>query len=123
MENGQILKQMMTISDIRDVVDSDSPRASATLNDVSHVITPPETTRDETEVTKGTPTAEDQIRELKFEIEEEIINIYETKDHILLVAGTVQKIFLTKKVDDQNNPILQYQVQISTNVVPKPHMV
>lgn len=123
VENGQILKQMMTISDIRDVVDNDPPRARAALNDVSHVITPPETTRDDIAVTEGTPTEEDQIRELKFETDEEVINIYETRDHLILVACTVQKIFLTNKVDDQNNPRLQYQVQMSTRVVPKPHVV
>lgn len=123
VENGQILKQMTAISDIRDVVDSDPPRGQATLNDVSHVISPSEIIRDNIEVTKGEPTEEDQVRELNFEVEEDIINIYETKDHIILLACPVQKIFLTNKVDEQNNPRLRYLTRVETNVVPKPHMV
>lgn len=123
VENGQILKQMATISDMRDVVGSDPPMGQVTINDVSHVISPPEITRDDIMVTQGNPSEKDQVRELKFEIEEDVINIYETKDHIILVACTVQKIFLANKVDEHNNPMLRHMVQIGTNAVPKPHVV
>lgn len=123
VENGQILKHMTALSDIRGVAGSDPLSRQATITDVSHVISPPEITRGGIEVPKGNLTEEDQVRELKFEVEEEVINIYETKDHIILLAGVVQEIFLTNKVDEQNNPLLQYKSQTKTNVVPKPHVV
>lgn len=99
VENGQILKLMMVISNIRGVVGNDPPSGQAIITDVSYVISPPEITRGGG-VTKGNPTEGDRIRELKFEVEKEVINIYETKAHIILIAGTVQKIFLTNKVDE-----------------------
>ena len=120
VENGQILKHMVVISDIRDKSDSDTPIGEATLNDVTHVITPPNITQKDTEVTVGTPTEEDQVCELDFEAEDEVINIYETKDYIILVANMIEKVFLTNKTDDQNNPMLRYQTKTGMKTIPKP---
>lgn len=122
MENGRILKHMPTISDICGVAGGGPTSRRVAITDVSYAISPPEMTRGDIGVSKGSPTGEDQVRELKFEVEEEVINIYETKDHIILIAGTVQKIFMTNKVDGQNSPHLLYESQTKINVVPKPHM-
>ena len=123
VENGQILKHMTVILDICDIDGSDTPKVQALLNDVTHVVSPPGTTSGDIEVTEGTPTEEDQVREMKFEIEEEVINIYETKDHLILVASPVQKIFLTNKVDGENNPMLRCLARVALNTIPKPTRV
>lgn len=120
VENGQILKHMAVIFDIRDMADTDPPQTQASLNDVAHVVSPPNIIRYDVKAFEGAPAEADRVRELKFEVEESVINIYETQDHIILVASMVQKIFLTNKVDAQNNPVLQCMAQVALNTIPKP---
>lgn len=120
VENGQIIKHMAVVSDIRNIADSDPPRSNFVLNEVTHMVTPNNITREDMKVTTGTPTEEDRVRELKFDVEDEVINIYETKDHIILVANMVEKVFLTNKVDEQNDPMLQCDVRLGMRTIPKP---
>lgn len=87
---------------------------------MAHVVSPPNIIRYDVKAFEGAPAEADRVRELKFEVEESVINIYETQDHIILVASMVQKIFLTNKVDAQNNPVLQCMAQVALNTIPKP---
>ncbi len=122
VENGQTIKHLGVVSDIRDKVGSDPPMGEVVMNDVTHVITPLDITRDvDLKIVKGSvPTKKNRVRELKFETEDEVINIYETKNHIVLVISVVRKVFLTNMVDDQNNPLLHCDNRVAISTVPKP---
>ena len=121
VENGQTIKHMAVISDIRDKVGSDPPIGEVVMNDVTHVITPLDITRDvDLEIVEGSvPAKKNRIRELKFEIEDEVINIYETKNHIVMVVSMIKKVFLTNMVDEQNNPILHCDNKVGVSTIPK----
>ena len=68
----------------------------------------------------GVATEKDHVKELNFNIVKEIVNIYETKKSIILVGMRVKKIFLTNKVNANNEPILRFESSNAMNVVDKP---
>ena len=121
VENGQILKYMPTVIDIHVPIDGGSTGQISVENAV-RVISPPDMTRDDVNAPTGS-AAEKRVAEMKFDVEVEVINIYETEHHIILLSGAVQRVFLTNKVDSQNNPHLQFESETALNVVPKPTYV
>lgn len=121
VENGQILKYMPTVIDIHVSIDGGST-GQISVENVVRVISPPDMTRDDMNAPTGS-AAEKRVAKMKFNAEAEVINIYETEHHIILLSGAVQRVFLTNKVDSQNNPHLQFESEMALNVVPKPTYV
>ncbi|MCE2507042.1 MAG: hypothetical protein J4F36_11385 [Nitrosopumilaceae archaeon] len=71
------------------------------------------------ESTPDAVTDDDVVKELKFTIKKESINVYESEKHFVMVDDRVEKIMLSNKKDKKGNPILRYRVDMGVNVVPK----
>lgn len=121
VENGQILKAKFSLVDILSDIDSNEKRGSVRVQPYSYVITPNDIEKYGIKYEQGIATEEDQIRELKFTPLSEIINIYETKKFFILVGIKVKKVFLTDKInsDDDDAPILRYQSLNEFSIIEK----
>lgn len=120
VENGQTLRMLKLVADVF-MEDNTAPNeAKFTMKDLSYAITPPDVNRYDIKYTRGDPTEDDRIKELKFKIEYEPTNIYETNDSFILLGGFLEKVFLTNRVDASNNPKLQYVTQTYMTTIPKP---
>ncbi len=121
VENGQILKMKMTVTDIiAQQTESGQINASLRLKDISEVITDPpiDTTNFEyAEISQV--TEKDEFKQLNFKPISEIINIYETAKFIFLVESRVKSISLTNKKDKDNNPILRYSHETNLAILDK----
>ncbi len=71
------------------------------------------------ESTPDAVTDDDVVKELKFTIKKESINVYESEKHFVMVDDRVEKTMLSNKKDKKGNPILRYRVDMGVNVVPK----
>ena len=121
IENGQILKVKSTLVDAVNITGDDKKdNAKIGLATFTHVITPPHVERYGIEYSQGVATEKDHVKELNFNIVKEIVNIYETKKSIILVGMRVKKIFLTNKVNANNEPILRFESSNAMNEVDKP---
>ena len=121
LENGQILKAKTSVVNVVNVKDKDGKeKGGVGLQPFTHVITPSNLERYGIEYTKGVATEKDQVKELNFKTKREVMNIYETKKSVILVGFKMEKIFLTNKVNDRNEPILRFQSKNALNVIDKP---
>lgn len=123
-ENGQILKVKHIITDMMNEIDSqDKKTGKIGFNQSSVVITPiPIDTSDYEYLPPSKVGVEHEVRELQFKIIKEIINIYETENMIVLVAPVMEKIIITNKKDDQNNPILRYSLKNTVSTLEKSYL-
>lgn len=64
-------------------------------------------------------TEKDVVKELNFKVLKEVINVYETNKSIIIVSPQLQKLFLTNKKDNKNNPILRYIMKSGVNILSK----
>ena len=120
IENGQILKVKQSLVDIVNQINENEKHGSIKSQLYSFVITPDDVERYDIEYEQGTATEKDQVKELKFKPIREIINIYETKKLFILVGVKVEKVFLTNKINKDNEPILRYQSVNGVDVMEKP---
>ena len=121
VENGQTLRFKPPIVDLSIESKVGSNKGSQLgIKDISHVITNDEIDTSSMELSSAEAVTEkDQVRELKFVPNKQIINIYETQKHLILVAPFISKIFLTNKKDKTNSPILRYTYEMNINVIDK----
>jgi hypothetical protein len=121
VENGQTLRFKPSIVDLSIESKVGSNKGSQLgIKDISHVITNDEIDTSSMELSSAEAVTEkDQVRELKFVPNKQIINIYETQKHLILVAPFISKIFLTNKKDKTNSPILRYTYEMNINVIDK----
>jgi len=123
VENGQILKVKISVVDIINKIDGDTQKqGSVATNPYSHVITPSDIERYDIKYERGMATEKDQVKELKFTTINEIINIYETKKLFIFAGIKVEKIFLTNKINNKDEPILRYQSVNAIDVIQKPNL-
>ena len=121
IENGQILKSKVLVVDFIEK-DKVKGRTSGSLG--FQIISKTHTTKfidtsDLEESTQDKVTDDDIVKELKFTIKKESINIYESEKLFLLVEDRAEKIMLTNKKDNKGEPILRYRIDMRVNVVPK----
>jgi len=121
VENGQILKVKLSVVDVINTMDGDKKKGSVSIIPYSHVVTTPNLRRYDMIYERGAATEQDQVKELKFTTVDEVINIYETKKLFIFAGLRVEKIFLTNKADDHDNPILRYQSTHGVSVSAKPN--
>jgi hypothetical protein len=109
IENGQILKFKLTLSDIINEKKDGKDVSMMGLKDVSAVIT---NRTIDTSALEYAPfegvTEKDEKEELKYKPIKEIVNIYETQKTIILLAPVVKKVMSTSKKDGDGNPILRF---------------
>ena len=120
-ENGQLLKSKVSVIDF---IEKDEAQGGESGNlgfrHVSNVYTTkPIDTSNLEEKEPNDVTEDNVVKELKFTIKKESINIYESEKLIILIDDHVEKIFLTDKKDKKGNPILRYRVDMGVSVIPK----
>jgi hypothetical protein len=119
-ENGQILKIKSTVTSIINTEVDNKKQAKMSLQIVSAVATPiPIDTSKLQLADPNQVTEKDQVGELKFTIVKEIVNIYETKNLMILAIPHMQKVFKTNKKDVDNNPILRFTFTSDLNILNK----
>ena len=121
IENGQILKSKVLVTDF---VEKDEVKGRTSGNLAFQAISNTYATKsidtsDLEESTQDKVTDDDVVKELKFTIKKESINIYESEKLFLLIEDRVEKIMLTNKKDNKGNPILRHRIDMGVNVVPK----
>lgn len=120
IENGQILKAKTSLVDLTNLTDDQGiKKGGAKIQPYSYVITPPDVEKYDIDYTVGQPTEKNQVKELKFKIIKEIVNIYETKKLLILAGLKVEKVFLTNKMDKKKSPLLRYQSLNGVDVIEK----
>lgn len=109
VENGQILKFKLMLSDIITETKDGKNRSMMGLKDVSVVITDVkiDTSKMDT-ATAEEVTEKDESGELKFKTNVQVVNIYETQNTIILIAPIVKTVLSTNKKDNDRNPILRF---------------
>jgi len=120
-ENGQILKAKQILADIVHSEDeAGKPKSNIGFKDVSVVITPtPIDTSDLEFMPREQITDKHVVKELKFKVIREIINIYESQNSIIMIAAHMSKIGLTNKKDETNNPLLRYSTKTGMSIISK----
>ena len=121
IENGQILKSKVSVVDF---IEKDEAKGGTSgqlgfMNISEIYTTKPIDTSDLKESTQDKVTDDDVVKELKFTIKKESINIYESANLFLLVGDRVEKIMLTNKKNNKGDPIVRYRIDMGVNVVPK----
>ena len=121
IENGQILKIKKVLGNIYQNKGSDSaPTADIETQDISYVATHVEIDTSEYEVADPTEVTEkDQLGELKFTILKEGLNIYETKNSLIIISNDIQHLYSTKKKDKKGKPIYRFTIRGVVNVLEK----
>lgn len=121
VQNGQLLKFKISLADIVVEVKEDGSKGSQLgLKEVSHVITDVEIDTSNMKLSSAElVTEDDQKEELKFHSIKQVVNIYETQRHIIIMAPSVLKIFSTDKKDNTNTPILRYTYGVAMNMIDK----
>jgi len=125
LENGQRLKFRQYVSTI--VKNPDLPKkdgkeaADFGMKTDSYVETPIEIDTSELEeADKNNVTQDDVVKELKFKIIKEPVNIYETEKSIILIISKTTKVYLTNKKDKTGNPIIRFTSTIAFTTMEKP---
>ncbi len=120
-ENGQILKAKQILADILHTEDeAGKPMSNFGFKDVSTVITPtPIDTSDLEFIPREQVTEKHVVKELKFKVIREVINIYESKNSIILISPRVSNIRLTNKKDETGSPLIRYTTNTGMSVIPK----
>ena len=120
VETGQILKAKSIVVDVYEDEDKRGKFGNLGFQTISHVTT---TTKIDTTDYEYLPTEqvkeEHEIKDLKYKTIKENINIYETKELIILVDPRVEKISLTNKKNKEGNPVLRFRTGIAVSVIPK----
>lgn len=120
VENGQILKIKSIVTAIVNTEVDNKKQAKMSLQIASTVATPiPIDTSKLQLADPNQVTEKDQIGELKFTAVKEIVNIYETKNLMILAIPHMQKVFRTNKKDVDNNPILRFTFTSDLNILNK----
>ena len=121
IENGQILKSKVSVVDFieKDEAKGEISGQLGFMNISEIYTTKPIDTSDLKESTQDKVTDDDVVKELKFTIKKESINIYESEKLFLLVGDRVEKIMLTNKKNNKGDPIVRYRIDMGVNVVPK----
>jgi hypothetical protein len=126
LENGIILriKQMLASVLMHTEPEPYGKKSfSADFRDVSVILTPEglDTSRLES-VYPDEVTERDETEEMRFTTIREIINIYETKNSLFIIAPHITKIALTNKKDKKTNlPIIRYASDTMVSTVSKPN--
>ena len=120
-ENGQILRAKEAVIEIINRIDDGKKKARLKFSIISNVVTPNpiDTSTLELETDPNKVTAEYQVKELSFRPLKEIVNIYETKNAIILLIPIMQKIFLTSKKDANNAPHLRFSLMSDVSIIEK----
>ena len=119
-ENGQILKAKQIVADIMEKYEKSGKVGNLSFSQVSYVRnTKPIDTSDIEYLPTEQVTDEHIVKDLKFKIKKEVINIYETDKLIILVDPRVEKISVTNKKDKKGNPFLRYRTGTGISVIPK----
>ena len=120
LENGQILKTKQIIVDISFDSDKRGEFGNIGFKHVSHV-----RPGNKIDISKFEPepnravTDDDIVTMAKFKIIYESVNVYETKDLIILADDRVERIGITKFIDKDNIPILRYRTDLGISAIPK----
>lgn len=120
VENGQILKVMLVITDIV-LTEKDGQKIPVLgIKDLSTVITDIKLDTTGLEVARREDVEEkDEVKELQVKPIKEIINIYETRSYLFLVPTIIGKVFLTNKKDNHGDPILRFSYLIKVSTIEK----
>lgn len=122
IENGHILKVKKVLTNIYQNKGSDDavPTADIQTQDLSFVATPVEIDTSEYEVAEPTDvTDKDHVGELKFTILKEGLNIYETKNSLIIISDELLHLYFTKKKDKKGVPIYRFVLRGAINVLEK----
>ena len=121
VENGQILKIKLEIVDVINTSKSkQNPTAKVQTKIVSHVISPKDIDISSLELSTGTVTEKDHVKELNFKTINEVVNIYETKGSFILTVLKLEKVYLTNKKNTQDEPILRFTSNNGIDIIQKP---
>ena len=120
-ENGQILKVKQVVTDIINSADDDKKKARIGSRLVSHIVTPTpiDTSSLEYEPDPNKVTQADEVKDLDFRPLKEVVNIYETKNSIILVIPRMEKIILTRKKNTDNAPHLRFKLVSDFSIIEK----
>jgi hypothetical protein len=108
IENGQILKFKLMLSDVVSETKDGKNTSMMGLKDVSVVITDISIDTSNLELAQTEVTENDEREELRFKTIVQVVNIYETRNTIILIAPIVAKVLSTNKKDRDGNPILRF---------------
>jgi hypothetical protein len=110
VENGQVLKLKLSLVDITASNNKGDDKASFLgIKSVAHVITDVKIDTSALEYSSAEQVSEkDNVKELRFRTIKQVISVYETTKHLVMIAPSVEKIFETNKKDKTNSPILRY---------------
>jgi hypothetical protein len=121
VDNGQILKMKVILTDIAVETTEDDKKSSLLgIKDFSALIT--ENEIDTSKMEYSTPeqiTDKDVVSELSYKTVREVVNIYDTQKVLILVAPRVLKIFSTNKKDRSNAPLIRYTYKTGLHTVEK----
>lgn len=120
-ENGQILRVKSVVTEIINRMEDDKKGGGLKFSTISNVSTPIkiDTSNMKLVTDASQVTQDDVLNELKFKPIREIVNIYETKNALILVIPHMQQIFLTNKKDESNAPHLRYLLATDVNIIEK----
>lgn len=121
IENGHILKLKKVLSNIYQKKDPNGKGiADIDTQDFSYVATPIDIDTSELETADPKDvTAKDNVKELKFTVLKDGLNIYETKNTIIIISNDVSNIFITNKKDKKGIPIYRYTAHGAVNLLEK----
>ena len=122
VKNGMVLNVINLVQSVSSIIDGDGTvKARVRTMEISYTVTPRNIKRYDIDYTQGDATEQHRIKDLQFDIDVEPINIYETRDHLVLLSTKINKIILTDKVDEENNLILLYLLQVYIRTVENHH--
>lgn len=120
-ENGQILRVKQVITSITNHDEDGKKRSSAEFKLISLTIAPTTINTSNLKLVEDPNqiTEKDVVKEIQFTTLKEVVNIYETKNALILVIPHMQKIFLTDKKDKNNAPHLRFTLASDINIIQK----
>jgi len=120
-ENGQILRAKATIANmIQEIDDEGKKKNTLGFKEISNVVTPNPIDTSDYEFMPAEQVSKEHVTgELSFKTIKEIINVYETKKSIIIIAPVMEKILLTNKKDKNNDPILRYVLKRGISIIDK----
>lgn len=122
IENGHILKVKKILTNIYQNKGQDGavPTADMETQDLAVVATPVEIDTSGYELADPVEvTDKDHVGELKFTIVKEGLNIYETKNSLIIISDELANLYSTKKKDKKGVPIYRYTLRGAINILEK----
>ncbi len=119
-ENGQTLRVKLSVVEIIKIQDDDKENSAISFNEISRVFS--STPIDTSNLEMARPedvTAKNQVKELEFNMTNQIINLYETEKSLIILVPIIEKIFITDKKNQDDNPILRYVMKNSVSIINK----